>query len=232
MNKRFFIFLTLALLSNIIGIYAENAEYIIGIRRNKNDEKYIHASPEVQKQIDELVNDKMNDIYEIIEDKKDTYVLDNGEMDNNLNELEEVNQLRKRSNKITKFYFINTSSLKKINEYKKRSLDIINSNTNSTIEYIPFESNIINHVCPVLNYYAVNAYLSDEVAKIVCNLDNVIHCEKSVPLDPPTPIKIKNLNETEIEIINENKNDMNETEYETDSSPIYYDIEKIKNETK
>ncbi|ORX80377.1 subtilisin-like protein [Anaeromyces robustus] len=231
MNNYFFIYLTLALLANITGIYAENAEYIIAIRRKENDENYIHASPEVQKKIDELVNDKMNDIYEIIEDKRDTYFLDNGEMDNNLNELENVNQLRKRSNKITKFYFINTSSLKRINDYKKRSLDITNSN--STIEYIPFESNIINHVCPVSNYYTVNAYLSDEVAEIVCNLDNVIHCEKSVPLDLPTPVKVQNLNETEIEIINKNKNDMNEEEYETDNSlPIYYDIEKIKNETK
>eukprot|EP00833_Pecoramyces_ruminatium_P006383 jgi/Orpsp1_1/1180415/evm.model.c7180000073349.1 len=61
---------------------------------------------------------------------------------------------------------------------QKRSFESYNSG-NSTIEYIPFESILVKHVCPVLNYYAISAYLSEEAAEIVCKLSNVVNCEKS-----------------------------------------------------
>ncbi len=107
MNNYFLLFFIFISLQYIIGIYAENANYIIAIRREKSDKNYIHETKNVQEKIDQLVNDRMNDIYEIIEEKKDTFFSDNNENNKNLNELNNSIQLKKRSNKKSKFYFIN-----------------------------------------------------------------------------------------------------------------------------
>ncbi|KAL6632130.1 hypothetical protein U3516DRAFT_837395 [Neocallimastix sp. 'constans'] len=203
---------------NIILIYAENENYIVAIRRSKNDKKYDYESPEIQKKIDELVNDKMNDIYEIIDDNKETYILENGQMDEKLKELDNSVVVRKRSNKNHKFIF--TDGNRKYRN--KRSLELNQLSNNSTEEYIPIESVLVNHLCPISNYYTINVYLSEETQKIVCKLDNVIYCEKVLP------IKIENVIPSDFDTYNLNSN----TESNSSSkSNIYYDIKKIKNET-
>ena len=65
-NNSILLFLIVILLNFIISINAINTNYIVAIRRKKSDKKYDHESLEVQRKIDELVNDRMNDIYEII----------------------------------------------------------------------------------------------------------------------------------------------------------------------
>jgi len=66
---------------------AENNYYIVSILRNKNDKEYDNESNQVKKDIDKLVNDRMNDIYDIILENKDTYILENDTTDEKLIEL-------------------------------------------------------------------------------------------------------------------------------------------------
>eukprot|EP00833_Pecoramyces_ruminatium_P017858 jgi/Orpsp1_1/1191890/evm.model.d7180000089183.1 len=150
--------------------FAENDFYIIGIKRDDNDDDYDNSSKQVRESIDKLVNDRMNDIYDIIENNKDTFILDNGEIDEKLNELEN-SKLKKRDVKKTiRYNFINKN--RRINtRFYKRSL-------NSTIDYIPKESDIVAHICPVKNYYTIKAYLSDSIIEDVIKLPNVVSCEK------------------------------------------------------
>jgi len=153
---------------------AENNFYIVGIKRSDDDDNYSKASKSIQNAINELVNDRLNDIYEIVEDNVDTYVSENGEMDEILNELEDNAKIRKRSNesgKPIKYRFINHNAPENNRPFKRDS--------ESDVEYIPIESKIVGHICPIKNYYAVKAYLSPSIVDDVKNLSNVVLVEKS-----------------------------------------------------
>ncbi|ORX78493.1 hypothetical protein BCR32DRAFT_270056 [Anaeromyces robustus] len=168
--KNYYFLLTIVILFNyFIGVYSENANYIVNILRKETDKTFDDEKPEIQLKIEELVNDRMNDIYDVIEENKESYVLENGEQDQKLEELE-TNPLRKRGDKKFKYKFFNPRS--KYN-HSKRSVE------NEDTEYIPIKSKLINHVCPINNYYAINVYLSDDIVETVCHLPNVISCEKS-----------------------------------------------------
>lgn len=168
----------------INNILAENNYYIIGIKRSDNDENYDKASKEVQKAVNILVNERMNDIYDIIGNNKDTYILENGKMDEVLNELNNV-ELRRRNNDYnnitTKYSFINKNrrNKRKQNKTKNQNYKPSLNSTVDSIEYIPIESVMVSHICPITNYYAITAYLSDEIVEEVRQLPNIIFCEKS-----------------------------------------------------
>ncbi|ORX75595.1 subtilisin-like protein [Anaeromyces robustus] len=180
MSNCFFL-LTIIVLFNyfILNVLAENSYYIISIRRNSKDVEYDKASEEVQNSIDKLVNDRMNDIYDIISKNRESYINENGKIDEKLNELDETLQLIKKRNVInstikkTQFKFINKNriSKQKINKKEKREE-----------EFIPLESKLVIHICPVSNYYVIIAYLSDTVVPKIKALPNVISCLKSQTL--------------------------------------------------
>lgn len=188
-NYIYFFLIVISLNYFITNVLAENYYYIVSIRRNKNDKYYDKATILDQYAIDELVNDRMNDIYDLIFEYKWTYILKNGKDDEKLKEFKTSTLLRKRdgimNNKIFKFRFINKNRQNtQFNKYR-RSLNETTTTTSSSsneneIEYIPFESELVSHVCPVLNYYVVRVYLSDEVAEKVKKLPNVIDCQKIV----------------------------------------------------
>jgi len=159
---------------------AGNNYYIISIRRNKKDKEYDEASKNVQNAIDELVNDRMNDIYDIISENEETFKLDNGKQDKKLEELEST-KLMKRNGNIKKIRFVNPNrpQVSKVNENFKRSSDLIEENEEEIIE---IESQLVKHVCPVLNYYTIVAYLSDEIVNEIKKLPNVINCHKTQKL--------------------------------------------------
>jgi len=201
-----FLFLAILLSSNFIAlIHSENSYYLVAILRKKTDKNYDDESQRVQNKIDELVNERMNDIYNVIEEKRDSYILENGELDSKLEELDSL-PLEKRNNQRKKFLFANKS-------LRKRSLS---NADNSTLEYIPFESELVNHVAPILNYYSISAYLSEETSKIVCNMDNVLYCEKSKALK-----------------FNDDFQTYKSVEMSTDKkkNSEYYNVEAIKKET-
>ena len=198
MNYYSLFFIIIEIFELIIKVYAENNYYIVSIRRSENDKEYDKESEEIQNAIDNLVNDRMNDIYEIIIDNADTYILENGEKDEKLNELENIS-LKKRNNinKNINYIFNNTNRPKsnnyklnfnsKSNNYKRNfnstEFEIENGlSNNDDEEYIYIDSNLINHICPVANYYAINVYLSDDIVEEVMKLPNVIDCEKSVEM--------------------------------------------------
>ena len=220
-NNSILLFLIVILLNFIISIKAINTNYIVAIRRKKSDKNYDHESLEVQRKIDELVNDRMNDIYEIIEDNNETYILENGEMDGKLEELEnEKVKFRKRSFNKTKLLFKENRRSNYVKVLNKRSFDISQLNNNSTEEYIPIESKLVSHICPVSNYYTVKVYLSEETKDIVCKLENVIFCEED---------KLLELN---MAIQNQDKNKRSNFKSTSNTnSNIYYNINSIKNET-
>jgi len=152
---------------------AENNYYIISIRRSKKDEEYDEASQKIQNAIDELVNDRMNDIYNIIDENKETFVLENGKQDEKLKELE-INKLKLEKRNLknrTIFRYANKNRPQFHRNNIKRSVD------DKEIE-IEIESDLVRPICPILNYYAVKAYLSDEIVEKVKQLPNVIGCEK------------------------------------------------------
>ncbi|ORX81488.1 hypothetical protein BCR32DRAFT_327302 [Anaeromyces robustus] len=206
----YFLFIAIIILTNFcISVYSENAYYIIGIQRKKLDKNFDYENHE----IDELVNDRMNDIYDVIQENKESYSLENGEMDQKLDELNS-STLKKRNNKNKRFLFIN--KIRPNNSFYKRSLNNTEDyNLDDLYEYIPFESQLISHICPISNYYTVVAYLSDEALEAVRTLDNVLYCEKS--------------NTHTIEgTVNNNKKSNNSI----NKNEIYYNIEEIKKETK
>jgi hypothetical protein len=91
------LFITIVIVFNyFIGIYAENSYYIVNILRDKSDKNYDDESEEIQQLTDNLLNDRMNDIYHIIENNQDTYVFENGKQDEKLEELNN-SPLRKRN---------------------------------------------------------------------------------------------------------------------------------------
>jgi len=150
---------------------ATNNNYILGIRRSENDKTFDDESITVQQAIIELVNERMNDIYNIIIENQSTYVLENGAIDKKLNELNSTLPLSEN----TKFQFINVN----------RPNATFNPSPDSPIEYIPLKSNLVSYVSPVLNYYTIKAYLSDEIVEKVEQLPNVISCKKSAKLGRP-----------------------------------------------
>ncbi|ORX75610.1 subtilisin-like protein [Anaeromyces robustus] len=159
-------------------ILAENSYYIVSIQRTKKDKNYDNSSKKVQIAIDQLVNDRLNDIYNLIEQYKDTYKLSNGKLDENLKELDlYFNNKNKRSNEENgvkrKFLFLNSNRPQNINLYKR-----------SSEELIPIDSSLASPLCPVSNYYAVGVYLSDGLLDIVKSLPNIIGCDKSEFLKP------------------------------------------------
>ncbi|KAL6613017.1 subtilisin-like protein [Neocallimastix californiae] len=184
-------------------LLAENNYYLISIRRSSNDKEYDKESISTQIAINKVVNDRMNDIYEIIENHKETYTLKDGSIDEKLNELEVSSKLKKRgnneknNNKIMKFHFTsnnrpfkinmkndnnnNINNIFKINNKNNNNkiFNINNKKIQNIVEYTPIKSELVKSICPVLNYYVIRAYLSDEVVKIIKKLPNVIHCKIS-----------------------------------------------------
>jgi len=221
MNNYFFTLIVLIFLNCVSFVYSENSYYIVAILRNKSDKYYNEESQTVRNKIDELVNDRMNDIYDVIEEKKETYILENGELDNKLDELESLPK-EKRNEQRKKFLFIN----KQDNGFYKRSLEMNKSDNSTSSEYIPFESNLVMHITDVLNYKLVSAYLSEETAKTACNMKNVLYCKKNEKLNiigndqMNTPVEAKfNLNKRSEEYFNNN------------NKHEYYNLEAIKRET-
>jgi len=197
--KALLIYLIIVMLNYTV--LAKNDFYIISIQNNENDKNYDEAPMLVQNAMDELINERMNDIYNMIIDNKDTYILDNGEIDEKLNEIS-GNMIKKRNSNKVLFKFINKNRPKNID---KRSFD-------TDIEYIPIESKIVYHICPILNYYAIRAYLSEAIVEKVKNLPYVISCRKDT--------KLKEIN-------------FKRDEYNTiDELNKHYDLNYIKKETK
>jgi len=227
MKFNFLLFVTIILFSCCKKIYSKNDYYIVALRRKKTDNDYIDESKAVQNKIDEFVNESMNDIYEVIEDNKESYILNNGEMDKKLEEFEN-NSLKKRNNPYQKYFFINKNRDNSVSF--KRSLEnnsIVNPN-NSTIEFIPIESELVSHICPITNYYTIRVYLSEETAEIVCNLDNVLYCEVSSKLKF-IDIKSKKNNNLQNNIAY--KDAIKRKRNEDLQNNIYYDKEAIIKET-
>ncbi|ORX65137.1 hypothetical protein BCR32DRAFT_250760 [Anaeromyces robustus] len=206
MNNYFLLFKVILILNCFIGVYTENTKnekYMIAILRKKSDNNYYDESPTIQDKIDDFVNDKMNEIYNIIEENKDSYILSNGKQDEKLKELDSV-LLEKRSdlNITKKISFINKFGRKNSkyspdnlsSNYSKRSKD-------SMVEYIPFESKLVNHICPIKNFYAISVYLSLKTKEIICHLSHVIYCRKVEKIDIPV-----------IDPQNENNNSTNVTD--------------------
>ncbi|ORX83278.1 subtilisin-like protein [Anaeromyces robustus] len=179
MNNHFLLFATIILLNFCVGVFSQNDYYVVAILRKDTDNNYDDESKTIQDKIDQLVNDRMNDIYDVIEDNKDSYILKNGEMDEKLDELDSV-QNRKRDNRTRKFLFINRA--RPNTTFHKRSLENEVNSGNSTVEYIPFESDLVSHVCPISNYYAITVYLNKKTLDIVSDLDNILYIEKSSTL--------------------------------------------------
>jgi len=88
----------------------------------------------------------------------------------------------KKDKKIKKIKFINKNRPGKM---KSQSV------SKSDIQYISLESKLVSHICPILNTYAIKAYLSKEVAKKVEKLPNVISCEKAHKIERPSLKKSK-----------------------------------------
>ncbi|ORX78420.1 subtilisin-like protein [Anaeromyces robustus] len=163
MNNYFLLFNAILLLNCIIGIYAKNANYLVGIIRKETDKNYDDESLIIQSEIDEFVNDKMNEIYSIIKRYKDSY----GEQDEKLKELNSFS-LEKRFDKTKKLLFINEirNSTAIPSKFSKRS-------GNFKIDYIPTKSELVSHICPIKNYYVINAYLSTKTKREVCPFPNL-----------------------------------------------------------
>ncbi|ORX52545.1 hypothetical protein BCR36DRAFT_582492 [Piromyces finnis] len=142
-------------------VHARNSFYIIGIKRSEQDKDFDQETYDVQQSIVELVNDRMNTIYDIISKNVVSY----GEKDAIIKELYETLPLPKDS----KFLFINNN----------RPKSNFKPNPNSRINYISINSKLVKYVCPVLNYYTIKAYLSDTIVKQVEQLPNIIYCEES-----------------------------------------------------
>jgi len=97
--------LLLSVLFSLIGLFidivkTENAYYIVSIRRNETDKSYDNETGRVQAAIDELVNERMNDIYNIIRNNQDTYILEDGIIDEKLDEFETIPVLVKKRDDI------------------------------------------------------------------------------------------------------------------------------------
>ncbi|ORX75191.1 subtilisin-like protein [Anaeromyces robustus] len=244
MNKHFILFIIVFLVNCFVGINAENDYYIVAILRNSTDGYYDDESISYQKTLDKFINDKMNDIYTIIDNNKESYILKNGMLDKKLDELDNIN-LKKRHNNINqKILFINErrSNYHLMDHPSSNSKKKVKKSLN--IDYIPFESNIVRHLCPINNYIAIVVYLSEKTKEKICNLDYVLYCEKDYELTEEGVINWEEEEEKEEKYdINDNNNNNNNNNNKklnkkslssssSSSTEIYYDIEAIKKETK
>ncbi|ORX70397.1 hypothetical protein BCR32DRAFT_330131 [Anaeromyces robustus] len=139
---------------------AKSNGYIIGIRRNKNDGNFERAPQSLQKAIVKLVNERMNDIYDIIQSNREAY----SDNDRNLNELDDL-LVTWRNTYEKRFQFIN---------YNRPE-----SNLPLNEDLVPFESNLVKFIAPITNYYTIWAQLSDKLVDEVKSLPNVISVEKN-----------------------------------------------------
>jgi len=112
---------------------------------------------------------------------------------------EKMNEVKKK-----KFKFINMNR-PSMNE--RRSENVPNDDTVDEEGEISIVSSLVNHLCPVSNYYTINAYLSDDLVDKVKSLPNVIDVVKVGKL------KFYSYETREVE------------------SNKYYDVEYIKKET-
>ncbi|ORX75607.1 subtilisin-like protein [Anaeromyces robustus] len=169
-------------LFNIIN--AKNDYYVVSIQRNKDDDNY-DSNKKIQPVIDNLVNDRLNDIYNIIKENKDSYI-ENGKMDEKLKELDspEINKRFVDNTVKRKFFFINRN---------RRQNNIFKRSNNSTEEFIPVASKLVGPLCPIFNYYIVGAYLSDTTLEKVQKLSNVIRCEKNGKTYPASYYDLKEI---------------------------------------
>jgi len=226
MNKYSLIFLIVVTFNYFINVYAENNYYVCAVLRKEKDDYYDDETEKVQNKIDKLVNERMNDIYTIIKENKHTYTLKNGKMDKKLKELESSsNEKRNLGNK--KFLFINEK--RSTNPFRSQHVYKRSVNSSDDDELIPHSSELVSHICPIKNYYAIRVYLSDAIVEKVESLPNIKYCEKSFELDAS--------NSNSDEQITESVNDSNETNDSNDSndsnsdSDTYYDLKYIKEET-
>eukprot|EP00833_Pecoramyces_ruminatium_P016134 jgi/Orpsp1_1/1190166/evm.model.d7180000077128.1 len=255
MNNYLFLFVIVVIFNYcFLDVLAKNNYYIVSIRRNKNDKYYDNESSENQKKIDEFVNERMNTIYDVIVDNNDTYFSKNGTINTDtylsneettndiLNELLSINKLKKRSenNKIVKFDFIDPNRPKKYDHeqyHSKRSLNSTltsNSNDEIDIEYQPIKSKILYHICPILNYYAVQAYLSDDIVDEIKKIPNVINIEKVLPIKLEDEINNKNDNDDILQNNDTRNNNANNNDKmkRENSFSTSYDRDSILDETK
>eukprot|EP00833_Pecoramyces_ruminatium_P009305 jgi/Orpsp1_1/1183337/evm.model.c7180000084756.1 len=211
----------------------ENAYYIVSIRRNETDKSYDDETACVQTAIDELVNTRMNDIYNIIKDNKESYKLKNGKLDEKLNEITKMQSLlKKRSNTKTSEESEKSDDEVDISESDEKPVfKFINKNRPSrnvqsssvNDEYISIESNLVSHICPISNYYAIKVYLSEDIIEKIEKLDNVIDCQKSLKFDKPK----YNITHSVTHSISKKQKQL----IKRASSSSYYDINYIKKET-
>ncbi|ORY22718.1 subtilisin-like protein [Neocallimastix californiae] len=228
--------LLLSVLFALIGLFidnvkTENAYYIVSIRRNETDKSYDNETGCVQSAIDELVNERMNDIYNIIRNNQDTYILKDGLIDEKLDEFEAIPVLVKKRDDNVEESDDETKIEDEIEEPEKLVFNFVNknrpsrnvqsSNVNKNTNYVSIESKLISHICPISNYYAIKVYLSDDIIDKVKNLDNIISCRKSSKLEKPT----YKITHNGLKKFNSNPLDKRA------SSDTYYDIDYIKKET-
>eukprot|EP00833_Pecoramyces_ruminatium_P015252 jgi/Orpsp1_1/1189284/evm.model.d7180000070872.1 len=196
--------LLLLFINYFIFTFGENNNYIVSIRRSVKDKEYDNADVEVQRAIDELVNDRMNDIYEIISKNVHTY----GKQDEKLNELKKVGLMKRDLHQNLRFK--NKNRIQSYHNYIKRS-------SNSTETEIEIESELVSHICPILNYYAIKAYLSDDIVEKVKKLPNVVRCEKSYSSENSVQKTYYDLNnikkETKWSDVNVQENDSDDSNF-------------------
>ena len=198
--KNYSFFLVIVVIFNycILNTLAKNNFFIITIQRDVKDKKYYDYNFFDQSKFTEFVNDRMNDIYDIIAENKDTYNTNNETVDVNLGEIDNTYHLRKRNDgtqdEIVKFDFFSNRK----NSLSKRSFDhrhnsypipFSNSTTikNKTqhgknrIKYIPIDSTLVKPICPILNTYAINVYLSSSmVSEIKNRIPNIVEIEERI----------------------------------------------------
>jgi len=164
MNKYISLVILLINLSVVfsVPVGAPNRNYIVGILRNEDDAYYDDLTVDERFAVDELVNERMNDIYQLIYDNRGTY--NKYWDDSKLNELDKHFPLPENK----KFKFLNNKSWR-VYEFGNMVSD----------EYIPITSDLVSHICPIKNYYAVLVYLSDPLVNMVKELPNVIYVDKS-----------------------------------------------------
>jgi len=224
MNIYSLIFLIIVAFNCFINVYAENSYYVCAVLRKEKDDYYDEETEKVQNKIDKLVNERMNDIYTIIKENKHTYTLKNGKMDKKLEELESSsNEKRSLGNK--KFLFVNEK--RSTNQFRSQNLYKRSVSSSDDDDLIPLNSELVGHVCPIKNYYAIRVYLSDAIIEKVESLPNIKYCEKSFELE-----NVSHSNPDEQ--VTESVKDSNETNDSNDSnsnSNTYYDLKYIQKET-
>ncbi|ORX86667.1 subtilisin-like protein [Anaeromyces robustus] len=197
MNNYFFLSIVVIFNYFIINVLAKNEYYLISIKGKSIE--YDKASKKDKNEINELVNDRMNDIYDVIIDNQGAY----GKNEEKIEEINEISKLRKRGEK-TKLKFINHN--RKEQEFDNDITDNTNDNNDKLLksrgmeeDLIPFDSELVIHVCPVADYYVVIAYIPESLVEEIKSLPNVISCRKSG--------KLKNamIEYNEKEILNETK---------------------------